>query len=316
MKNRLSACRRYCLIVLCAALLISATGCSIFAEKKSNAFDGEKAYKLLVDQVEIGPRYPGIAGHDKCLDMIVSKLKPFADDVNVQEFSQTIAGKKLTLHNIIAKFNPAAKRSVLLAAHWDTRPIADMEIDSAKREQPILGANDGASGVAVLLELARIFHENRPDVGVVMVFFDGEDYATKSHSSDAMFLGSKYFAKHLESATKDTIAYGILLDMIGDKNLTIYTESVSVNAAPDVVKCVWDSAKSLGYEKCFVNEAKYSISDDHVPLINAGIKCIDVIDFDYGPWHTLDDTADKCSAESLKIVGDVIAKVIYEEKPS
>lgn len=309
----MSVCRMACLILLCAVLMSSTTGCSTLAEK-SVAFDGGKAYDLLKKQVDIGPRYPGVSGHDACRDLIVSQLKPLADDVSVQEFSQNIAGKDLTLDNVIARFNPGAKRSVILAAHWDTRPIADMEVDAVKRATPIPGANDGASGVAVLLELARVFHERKPDVGVIMVFFDGEDYATKRPSDSTMYLGSKYFAKNLEPETRKKIAYGIVLDMIGDKKLGIYQESLSVQAAPEVVKRVWDTAKSLGYEKNFVSQTKYSISDDHVPLIAAGVKCIDVIDFNYGPWHTLDDTPDKCSAESLKIVGDVIARVVYEEK--
>ncbi len=187
---------------------------------------------------------------------IVSQLKPLADDVAVQEFTQDVAGKELTLDNVIATFNPLAKKSILLAAHWDTRPVADMEVDAAKRVQPILGANDGASGVAVLLELARVFHERKPDVGVIMIFFDGEDYAARHPSESTMYLGSKYYAKHLDAATRKKVAYGILLDMIGDKNLGIYEESFSTRAAPDVVKRVWDTARSLGYEKSFVPEEK------------------------------------------------------------
>lgn len=306
----MSICRIACVVASCAALLSVAVGCS---PSSAPAFDGERAYDILKRQVDIGPRYPGVCGHDACRDMIVSHLKPLADEVAVQHFAQTVAGRKLMLDNIIAKFNPAAKKSILLAAHWDTRPVADMEVDAAERGRPIPGANDGASGVAVLLELARVFHEKKPDVGVMMVFFDGEDYATDRPSESTMYLGSKYFAKHLDSATKNLIAYGILLDMVGDKDLAIYQESASVQAAPEVVKRVWDTAKALGYGGNFVPETKYGITDDHVPLIGAGVKCIDVIDFDYGPWHTLDDTPDKCSAKSLKIVGDVISRVVYEE---
>jgi len=299
------------LVGLCALLLSAAVGCS---PSSTPAFDGSKAYGLLKKQVDIGPRYPGIPGHDACRDLIVSQLKPLADEVSVQEFSQVVGGNELTLQNIIATFSPGAKKRILLAAHWDTRPIADMEVEPEKRSRPILGANDGASGVAVLLELARMFHDRKPDVGITMVFFDGEDYATKKPSESTMYLGSKYFAKHLDPAEVKSISYGVLLDMVGDTKLGLYQESFSQRAAPEVTKRVWDTAKMLGYEKNFVPECKYSISDDHLPLIDAGVKCIDVIDFDYGPWHTLDDTADKCSAGSLKIVGDVIARVVYEEK--
>ena len=308
--------RIICLAGLCASLLGAATGCSPSAEvaKSTPTFDGNRAFDLLTKQVNIGPRYAGVSGHVACADLIVTELKALADEVTLQQFRESVAGRDLTLRNIVAVFNPDAKRRVIVAAHWDSRPIADMEVDAAKRAKPIPGANDGASGVAALLELARMFHERKPDVGVMMVFFDGEDYAVNPASENTMYLGSKYFAKHLDVTTKNTIAYGILLDMIGDKNLNIYQERQSVKAAPEIVKQVWDTAKSLGYEKYFIPKVKYSISDDHIPLIEAGVKCIDVIDFDYGPWHTLDDTPDKCSPDSLKIVGDVIARVIYEEK--
>lgn len=305
--------RVICLVVLCTLVLSVTTGCSPSADATKN-FDSNKAFDLLKKQVDIGPRYPGSSGQKACADFIVSQLKPYASEVTVQDFTQSFAGKDLPLKNIIASFNTGAKKWVILAAHWDTRPIADMEVDTAKRAKPILGANDGASGVAVLLELARMFGERKPDVGVMMVFFDGEDYALEPPSDKTMFLGSKYFAKHLDANTKAMVKYGILLDMVGDKNLDIHEELKSTQAAPEVVDMVWDTAKSLGYDKSFRRSEKYDISDDHLPLIDAGVKCIDVIDFNYGPWHTLDDTIDKCSAESLKIVGDVIARVIYEEK--
>ncbi len=281
------------------------------------AFDEKHAFTLLEKQVGFGPRYPGVPGHSATADWVFAQLKPYADEVRVQRFSHTAAGQKLELRNIIARFNAAAPKVVLLAAHWDTRPLADMEVDRDKRAQPVPGANDGASGVAVLLELARMFAKQKPDVGVVMVFFDGEDYTAHPPSSANMFLGSKYYARHLEhldSKTKQSIKYGILLDMVGDKNLRINPEMQSVEAAPEVVKLVWGAAKSLGYAEYFPTAARYSIADDHVPLIAAGVKCIDVIDFDYAYWHTLDDTVDKCAAKSLKVVGDVVARVVYQEK--
>ena len=292
--------------------LVVGFGCSPSAG--TPVFDEEHAFNLLKKQVEFGPRYPGIAAHGATADFIISQLKPHADEVTTQQFSQKVAGKTIDLKNIIAKFSPDARKIILLAAHWDTRPMADMEVDPVKRAKPILGANDGASGVAVLLELARMFGKQRPDVGVIMVFFDGEDYTPNPPTSRYMFLGSKYYASRLDSKTKQAIEYGILLDMIGDKDLRIHQEINSVQAAPEVVRKIWDTARQLGYSKQFVPEAKYAISDDHLPLIAAGVKCIDVIDFDYGPWHTVDDTVDKCSPQSLKTVGDVIACVVYEEK--
>ena len=314
-------------IVLCLTVLV---GCSRAGDVAPAAdavasdstrvpvFDENRAFELLKKQVDIGPRYPNSPGHKAAAEFIQAQLKPYADGVRVQEFSLAAGGKTLKMQNILAHFNGKSDKWVLLAAHWDTRPIADCEVAAEKRKTPIPGANDGASGVAVLLELARMFASDKPDVGVFMVFFDGEDYGP---GIDDMLLGSRYFARNLKaSAAVDgkpiEIEYGILLDMVGDKNLNIHQERKSVDAAPEVVKKVWAAAKELGHRDKFIPTVKYQIQDDHTPLIGAGVKCIDVIDFDYGPWHTLDDTPDKCSAESLKVVGEVVAKVIYEEKGS
>lgn len=296
-------------VLCCVALAV--IGCSRAADN----FDENRAFGLLEKQVDLGPRYPGSSGHEAAASFIESQLKSYADSVSSQEFSEVVNGKTVRMHNIIAHFNPRAKRWVLLAAHWDTRPIADQEIDPDKKKMPIVGANDGASGVAVLLELARVFAKQKPDVGVVMAFLDGEDYGT---TAEGMFLGSKHLAANLEKGLAlrgkpIKIDYGILLDMVGDKNLKIHKEENSVNAAPDVVEKVWAAAKELGYKDKFVPQVGFSIQDDHVPLIRAGVRCIDIIDFDYGPWHTLDDTPDKCSAESLKTVGEVVAHVIYTD---
>ncbi len=317
------------LLTICLAALPTLPGCSPAHE--ALRFDGARAFELLQAQVDLGPRYPGSPGHSKCADLISKTLARYADGWRFQEFGRTVTGKKLAMKNIIGWFDPDASDStspagrarqrgevrwILLAAHWDTRPTADCEITAEKRRQPILGANDGASGVAVLLELARLFHERKPEVGVLMVFFDGEDYGP---TENEMYLGSKHFAANLTDSLSVNgkpvkIDYGIVLDMVGDRDLGIYRERHSVNAARDIVDKVWSAAERLGYQDKFRPEVKYSIDDDHLPLIAAGIKCIDVIDFDYAPWHTLDDTPDKCSAESLKTVGEVIARVVYEER--
>ncbi|MHB1459033.1 MAG: M28 family peptidase [Armatimonadota bacterium] len=214
----------------------------------------------------------------------------------------------MRLTNIIAKFGKTSGNPILLCAHWDTRPIADRDRDPSKRKTPIIGANDGASGVAVLLELARLFKVSPPSVPVTIVLFDGEDYGP---TGDDMFLGSSYFASNHEKGIK--FRFGILLDMIGDKNLNIYREANSQAAARNVNDLVWSTAKQLGYARNFIDNVKFSINDDHIPLIRAGIPCVDIIDFDYMPWHTTYDTPDKCSPESLKIVGDVISKVVYSQ---
>lgn len=309
------------------ASLILLVGCSPSAKTdtadrpeptRSNgaAFDSARAFDLLKQQVELGARVPNTEPHAACAEFIQKNLSPYADHVTTQSFSADANGKKLSLTNIIAKFNPSATSWVLLAAHWDTRPTADYEVLAEKRKLPIPGANDGASGTAVLLELARVFHSRKPDIGVVMVFFDGEDYGP---GEKAMFLGSKYYASEAAagrtSPLPKQIRYGILLDMIGDADLRIPQELHSLRAAPDVVKKVWAKAAKLGYSKEFPPVEGSAILDDHVPLIGVGIKCINIIDFDYGPWHTLDDTPDKCSPESLKAVGEVVAAVVYDETP-
>ncbi|MFQ3549299.1 MAG: M28 family peptidase, partial [Armatimonadota bacterium] len=278
-------------------------------------FDKERAFKLLEQQVEIGPRYPGSAGQEPMIQFMVENLKPYSDEVKIHRFSKDLGDIKLDMANVVAIFNKDAKKWVLLAAHWDTRPIAEMEIKPEKQKQPILGANDGASGVAVLLELARMFKEQPPEIGVFMILFDGEDYGP---TIDRMLLGSKYFASNLDkylrvNDVKINLEYGILLDMVGDKDLKIYQEIESKKAAPDIVEKVWNIAKELGYENIFIPETKYSIMDDHIPLIEKGIKCINIIDFDYAYWHTLEDTIDKCSPDSLFVVGNVVANVIYRE---
>lgn len=313
---------RTSIAIICAAVVTLISGCSRAAQNASPplsrvpAFDANRAFDLLKKQVELGPRVPGTPGHDACARLIADSLKPYADGVVEQEFSRDVRGKTLRMRNIIAHFNTGARDWVLLAAHWDTRPTADFEVSAEDRDKPIPGANDGASGVAVLLELARLFAQRSPDVGVLMVFFDGEDYGP---TVDDMLMGSRHFAGNLEQSLsvagrRAPVRYGILLDMVGDSDLKIYKEGNSVQAAPEVVDKVWSMAARMGYGEVFVPEVRHTIMDDHVPLIEAGIPCIDIIDFDYGPWHTLGDTIDRCSADSLKAVGEVVAAVIYEEK--
>ncbi|NSW78593.1 MAG: M28 family peptidase [Chthonomonadetes bacterium] len=290
-------------------LLVS--GCAPTAvQAERPAFDGKRAFADLEKQVSFGPRVPGTQAHLQCRDWLMTELEKSADRVELQTFTQVVNGKSLRLYNIFGIFNENAPRRIMLCAHWDTRPTADEELDPANRRKPILGANDGASGVAVLLELARQFKAKRPQVGVIIAFWDGEDYGP---DVDTMLLGSRYFAKNMGKLRP---TYGILLDMVGDKDLQIYKETNSVLAAPELVERVWRTAEQLGYRKYFPNAQKYTITDDHVPLIEAGVPCIDLIDFDYPYWHTLQDTVDQCSAQSLQIVGEVVAAVVYSEGES
>lgn len=273
---------------------------------KRPAFDKERAFQLLTKQCEFGPRPVGSRAHRQTRDFLLEEMRKYADQTVAQNF--TYRGMPLT--NVIGLFNPQAKRSVLLCAHWDTRPIADQEIDPEKQKQPILGANDGASGVAVLLELARHFKEQRPEVGVIIVLFDGEDYGD-FEKDEGVFLGSRYFAKNHRGYNP---AFGILLDMVGDKDLDIYREGNSERFAPDINRKVFRIARELGYGKYLIDTLKFTITDDHIPLNQVGIPTIDLIDFNYGPWHTLDDTPEHCSPESLAVVGNTVAEVVYRER--
>lgn len=284
-------------------------GCS--ALSSTPPFNSTRAYDLLRKQCSFGPRPVGSQAHDKLKAYLVAELRKHAERVFAQDFRHTRSGTTYDLSNIIARFGPSEGRGVLLCAHWDTRPTADEELDTDERARPIVGANDGASGVAVLLELARMFSDRPPPVPVTIVLFDGEDFGP---TDDDMFLGSKHFASKLDRPS--TFKYGILLDMVGDKELQIYRESHSDVSAREVVDKVWAAARKLGHGRVFVDTVKYAIRDDHLPLLRHGVPCIDVIDFDYAYWHTLEDTPDKCSAESLRIVGETVAQVVRSERPS
>ena len=267
-------------------------------------FNGELAMLALERQGSIGPRVPGTEAHLETRDYLVEQLSLFADSVDLQSFSIMDDGREIAMHNIVATFGDATESPVLLCAHWDTRPFADKDPNPDNRDTPIPGANDGASGVAVLIELARVFDIVAPPVPLVIVLFDGEDWGK---TTAGMFHGSRYYARNITPARP---RYAILLDMIGDADLSIPLEPTSVRAAPDLVRDVWATAADMGVTQ-FSQRVGPTISDDHVLLIKAGIPAIDLIDFSYPPWHTLEDTPDKCSAESLEAVGSVIARYIY-----
>ena len=276
-----------------------------------SSFSGSQAFDMLNAQCAFGVRPPGSAAHEKCKAYILQQLTPYADKVSTQTFPYHDSDRHVTLHltNIIGVINPAAKKKICLFTHWDTRPTADQDLDH--KNAPIMGADDGASGTAALLELARVFHAHRPDVGVVLLFVDGEDWGP---GENRMYLGSIYFAQNPGIYKPD---YAILLDMIGQKNLVVKREIYSQQVHPELDDKVWSAAALLGDTAQFPadpNALQGPIGDDHQPFNNAGIPAIDLIDFDYPYWHTLQDTPDKCSPESLKVIGDVMAKVIYDEK--
>lgn len=278
------------------------------------AFDGANAFRYLTDQVNFGPRVSGTKAHDLCRDYLVREMQKSAEAVNLQPFTiRGYDGSSIHYSNIISSFNLKATTRILLLAHWDSRPWADEEADSSLWSQPVPGANDGASGVAVLLEIARHLKASPPGVGVDILFTDGEDYGR--HNDRAGFLhGARHFASNLPPGYRPV--FGILLDMVGDASLVLPREQHSIDFAPDVVDLVWSTAARLGYTQ-FVDAAQGRVTDDHLPLNAAGIRTIDIIDFDYPDesnryWHTLEDTPDKCSPESLEAVGSVVMTVVYE----
>ncbi len=274
-------------------------------------FNEQRAFQYLLKQVAFGPRNPNSTGHQQCLKFLHQEFSQLADTVLLQPFEWYDAHfkKRLKLTNVIARFQPNNPRRIFLAAHWDTRPRADMDRPENKNK-PILGANDGASGVAVLLEVAHALKQRVPAIGVDLILFDGEDYGRQGHLEE-YFLGSRYFAKHYQRLNFSH-EFGILIDMIGDAQLTIKREGYSVTHLPWLVDRVWKTAQSMGYYE-FSDEFLGYVDDDHVPLLKKGIPCINIIDFEYPYWHTLEDTPDKCSPQSLGVVGRVLLEVIYEQ---
>ncbi|MGH7612596.1 MAG: M28 family peptidase [Gemmatimonadales bacterium] len=291
-------------IALASAALAA---CSANARPPSE-FDGARAFGYLEQQLRFGPRIPGTPGHEQTGDWILAQLRSRADTVIVQEIThRTARGQTLRLRNFFARFRPDAAERVLFLAHWDTRPVADKSANLAAQRQPVPGASDGASGVAVLLGVADALKANPPAQGVDLLFVDGEDYGDFADSNDVL-IGSRWFAAHQPAGYPPLFA--VLFDMVGDKDLNIYIEGYSQAGAPEVVDRVWRTANRLGYGEVFVPQVRHSLTDDHISLQRAGIRAIDVVDFDYPYWHTTEDTLDKVSAASLQIVGDVAVALV------
>jgi len=293
------------LVRLLAGLVLTTAGCGQAPDPPP--FDGEAALAYARTQLEFGYRIPGTEGHRRMGDWLDSTLRARADEVLVQSWDHTAAdGSALPLRNFIARFNPAAADRILLVAHWDTRPIADAP--DSRDSAAVPGANDGASGVAVLLGVADVLKAHPAPIGVDLLFVDGEDYGSFAQERDVL-LGSKYYAKN--PAPGPTPLFAVVFDMVGDADLQIYQESYSLTGAPEIVDRVWQVAADLGYREVFIPQGRHTITDDHIPLQEVGIRAIDLIDFDYPHWHTVEDTIDKLSARSLGIVGHVALGVIW-----
>lgn len=274
----------------------------------THQFDGQAAYGYAQAQMDFGPRIPGTETHRLAGDWILTQLRDRVDSVEVQAFTHVTAdGDTLALRNFLGRIRPDLSERVLFLAHWDTRPVAEKEANVARQQEPTPGANDGASGVAVLLGIADELRRTPPVFGVDLLFVDGEDYGDFGTRTD-VFLGSTYFAQHLPEGYAPLFA--VLFDMVGDADLRISKEGYSTQGAPEVVDRVWRTAADLGYGRIFRSDVGYWVTDDHIPLQEAGIRAIDVIDFDYPHHHTTRDTMDKISAESLAIVGTVAVALV------
>ena len=291
-------------------------GCSSdSSEKKIPSFNQKMAFQHLLDQCSYGPRNPGSEGHQEFSKYLEEYLSSLSKNVIIQEFSYTehLTTKKRKGKNLIAQFNLESEERLLLGAHWDTRSLSDEDPDEEKKLLPVLGANDGASGTAVLMELASIFSKNNPPIGIDIVFFDAEDVGINGKPY-TFAMGSEYFSKNLPIEKPN---FAIIVDMVGDKFLKIPIERFSYQVNPEMVKEIWGLANDLGLS-AFEYRIGYEIYDDHVPLWeNAQIPAIDIIDFDYpnlfyNYWHTQKDTPENCSPQSLYQVGTLLLNYIYD----
>jgi Zn-dependent M28 family amino/carboxypeptidase len=290
------------------------TSAAVAQNVKAPAFDTDSAFALLKKQVAFGPRVPGTPGHEAQLAWMLEYLRARADSVTTQTITKNNAGKPVPqMTNVFARFNPAAQQRVLLLAHWDTRPKAIMDRVAANRSKPIPGANDGASGVAVLLVLADMFKNHPPPIGVDLLFTDGEDW-----EEGDMYIGATYFAANLPSGYAPL--YGVLIDMIADQNPVFPIEQYSQDDAPEVVDRVWRAAADLGLSDIFPRTLGPAVGDDHGPLNAAGIHTIDIIDGEFGApvsgtfgeyWHTMQDDVSHTSPKGLDAVGRVLAHLVY-----
>ena len=283
-----------------------AAGCGADAPP---SFSGPRAYQILVEFCRLGPRVPGSVAHRRAADFIADHFQKLPFRIIRQPFAYYDSLKKdsVRLENILAAFQPERKRRILFCTHWDSRPYADREADSSLHNQPILGANDGGSGTAVLLALAELLAESDPGLGLDLVFFDGEDYGPEG-VSEQYLLGSKHFAKN---AGRYWAEYGILLDMVGDSDLTIYQERYSTMFAGEVVRKVFARAAKLGLP-AFVPQVRHAVMDDHLSLLDIGLPAINLIDFDFPHWHTLADRPEVCSPGSLGQVGTLLVSLVFE----
>jgi len=290
------------------------------------AFNKDSAYSYVVKQLAFGPRVPGTSAHEKCAEYMTAKLQSWSKDVYVQKHRMAaFNGKVLEGKNIIASWKPELKNRILLCAHWDSRPWADHDPDPKNRRKPVDAANDGASGVGILMEVARQFSLKEPAIGVDIILFDLEDYGPPQDESvgeDKWWgLGSQYWAQNPHKPGYSA-RYGILLDMVGAPGATFLLEGFSKENAGDVQQKVWDIANRIGYSSYFRYEKGTYVTDDHLPIMKyLNIPVVDMIHLDkttesgfYAYWHTTHDNLAAIDASTLKAVGQTLLTVAYEEQ--
>jgi Zn-dependent M28 family amino/carboxypeptidase len=293
-------------LALAASAVVAAASCAPRFE-----VDGARAHARVVRQVEAGPRVPGTAGHGEIREWIAAEIERLGGRLERQDFTDTTTGRPLALTNLIGRFGPGGGRRIALLAHWDSRPVSDRDPDPARRAEPLPGANDGGSGVAVLLEVAELMHRRPPPVGVDLVFVDGEDQAVEA-APEQYCLGSREYARRLRPSRDAVppVAAAFVFDMVGDADLAIHPEVQSARRSANLVDLVLRAARETG-ARGFRSDPKWNVYDDHVPLLEAGIPAVDVIDFDYPAWHTTSDRPDQVSPASLSEVAAVAAWIVY-----
>lgn len=326
--------------IIVAALCVTIMSCRTTGAKDSTAdktvnetisspakFDSDSAYAYVAHQVGLGPRIPGTQANADCARYIRTELlRHGADTVTEQRATVTAYnGDRLPINNILGSFNPQAPSRILLVAHYDTRPWADNDPEQTNHIAPVPGANDGASGVAVILEIARQLSAAPPKIGVDMLLVDAEDYGQSagfSNHDETWALGTQYWVEHMPYTQENMPRYAILLDMVGGIDAKFHREYFSNNYARHIVDKVWSIAARSGYGDRFVNLDGGSIIDDHVYLNRAGIPAINIIESkndltkSFSPtWHTVDDDLDNIDRSSLKAAGQTVLNVIYNEKP-
>ena len=283
--------------------------------------NGDTLLSYVRTQLDFGPRNPGSKGHSACKDFLLSYFSSRADSSFLQTFKTTVYGKTYEMANIIAAYSPEKKERILLCAHWDTRPFADEDKDASNRTTPILGANDGASGVAILMGIAETLSKNKPDIGIDIILFDGEDIGL-SGDQDGFFQGSRYAAKHYPIHKPK---YGILLDLVGDKDAEFRFEPISQQAHSVLVDKIWSIAKKQ-QSPFFLHEVGNAVSDDHVMLNEHGIRTINIIDVNLvgnistNPrrryWHTADDNLSNISGTTMSDVGNILLDFLFTSSDS